>query len=406
MSETIELQDTLDGELAKFVSDAKTPERQAEILWKVGFYRTELAKQADLLASVDEDLAAQVAQEWFASGDELLKRAVWNSVAGSEEIELRKEAPIPRAEEALAKMVSDAPTDLAKAHLLHKIGHYTTEFHQLVDALDGQPEDRIEAVVKAWLEADKGELLLKSNILDAEMPRSGKRIYGQGVKAGDVVREYDGNASTYADTKLQGSQNTPYDEGKGITRSVPHPSKREGGGKRVSGSKPAPGQDEAKVVNPGSGPTSGAKGWGEGSARTTRPETVISRRGTTGGLGSISGVEGGEGANTVEQDDTFGSGQWTEGKGNRGPQQKVARPKRKDSENEKAEFISDLMKLMPDEMVEAVLQLESVEDQQAACEVAADHAADLLAWCEQLPEDGLAKRDINVEVESWLLEDP
>lgn len=391
MSDTIDqdaAQVALDGELAAFVEACTTPERKAEMLVKIGFYNVELTKQADMLANVDDELAGQVAEEWFAQGDELLKRALWNARAGSEEIPLRKQAPIAPAELALAKMLDEAPNDTAKSHLLHKIGSYTTEYHNMINGLYGQPDDRIEAVVTAWLTADPSDMPLKKNILDAEMPKSGKMIYGAGVSAGDVLNEMSGNASTHAGSKLGGSETN---SDSSIKRSIKTSSSGEGSGKRVGNSRGMPGQDNADSPNPGSG-TAGP----EGGSPNVKPTVLIRRKGTTGGLGSVAGAQNGEGVATVQNDDTNGESQWN-GKGKK--------KAKKNGDAEKAEFITDLLKVAPEEMIEAILELDE-EDQELAAGVAANHAADLLAWTNGLPGDGLAKRDVEASVADWLSEDP
>jgi hypothetical protein len=65
-------------------------------------------------------------------------------------------------------MLDDSPNDNAKALLLHKIGSYTTEFHNMMHGLFGQPDDRVEAVVTGWLTSDPGETELKKT---SSMPR-------------------------------------------------------------------------------------------------------------------------------------------------------------------------------------------------------------------------------------------
>jgi hypothetical protein len=88
--------------------------------------------------------------------------------------------------------------------------------------------------------------------------------------------------------------------------------------------------------------------------------------------GSVAGSESAPGKETVENDATSGERQWSETSG--GKKKKA----QKQSGAEKAEFIADLLKIAPAEMIEAILELPE-EDQEAAAEVAADHAADLLA---------------------------
>jgi hypothetical protein len=379
-----EIQATLDGELAKFVEAAGSPERKAEILIKIGFYRQELAKQADMLATVDDDLAAEVAEQWFAEGDELLKRAVWNSSAGAEEIPLRKQAPVPEAEQALAKMVDNCIDDTKRAHLLHKIGNYTREMNDLIGALYGQPDERVDAAMTAWLTADPAETELKKNVLTAGMPASGRRIYADGVDGdGDPVCEVIGNAPSHAGAELDGSE-TGSDQA--IRRTIPRRSSSEGAGKRVRGSSPAPNQRDGETPDPGSGPND----TGDGGV----DPDIIRRKGTTGGLGSVRGSESGSGVATVTNDDTNGPSQWSNGK-----------KKKKGEAAAKAEFVEDLMKIAPDEMIEAILELDE-DDQDLAAGAAANHAADLLAWSGQLPQQGLAKRALDTSVTEWLEAEP
>jgi len=219
------------------------------LLVKIGFYRQELAKQAETLSAVDEGLVNEVIEAWFAEGDTLLKRAIWNAAVGSEEIPMAKQDPVPEPEQALAKMVDDAPDDARKAHILHKIASYTREVHDMVAALDGQSKDRIEVVVKAWLEADSGDAELRKNILDAEMGRAGHRIYGEGVQSGDVVDQVMGNASTHVGKEMDGSE---HNADQSIKRTVPQRPTGEGAGKHERGNLAAPNQREGESPSIGS----------------------------------------------------------------------------------------------------------------------------------------------------------
>jgi hypothetical protein len=399
-TEQAETQQLLDGELAAFVDACTTPERKAEVLVKLGFYDVELKKQEALLANVDDELAQQAAEEWFAQGDEDLKRALWNSRAGSVEIPLRKVAPVPEPELALAKMLEEQTSDSAKAHFLHKVSSYTTEMHNMITGLQGQPDDRVEAVVHAWLTCDPGDMQLKKNILDAEMPPSGKRMYGQGVQTqtSDPVTEYAGNASTHAGRKLGGSETNS--DG-AIKRTIPKGPAGEGSGRRVGTARAMPHQEDGETPHPGSG-TAGP----DGGSANVQPETVIRRKGATGGLGSVAGAEHASGVPTVANDGTHKASQWGKGKKKVGKSaDQYDDDDEDDAEAQKAEFVTGLLKIAPDEMIAAILELDE-DDQEVAAGVAANHAADLLAWTDQLSENGLAKRDLDASVAEWLAEDP
>lgn len=397
-----ETQDRLDLELQKFIDDAPTPERKAEIHWKIGMYRQDLAKQAPLLVDLDEALSEQVMEEWFSMGDPLLKRAVFNAAAGSEEIPLAKAEPVDDAETALAKMVADAPQGTQRIHLLQKIGAHTHDLTHMLALHEGQPKERIDALVKAWLEVDPGETALRKNILDAEMSRSGRAIYGTGVKSGDVVHSLSGNASAHAGTKLGDSSRGT---SRNIARTIPRAPRHEGGGAHVPGGLHMPRQRDGESPSPGAGTGAGA----------AEPHTSkIRRKGTTGGLGSVAGSDGQHHLTVINDKE-----RQARRRAHLGSVRKIdpaTDPKQLEDEEflgqdegqdegEGNTLVLELMKIAPDEMIDAIGALDA-EDQVNVCEVAAEDAADLVAWAELADPDSLQKRDLSAAIATWLGEEP
>ena len=120
-----------EGALAAYLDAIPSLSDRATALVKIGIYRQDLAKQAPMLAEVDEDLAAAVVSEWFEAGDADLKRLVFNAGAGSEEIGLAKIAPLSDAELALEKLIAEAVSPNARAHLLQKMGAYASQVSTL-----------------------------------------------------------------------------------------------------------------------------------------------------------------------------------------------------------------------------------------------------------------------------------
>lgn len=395
-----EVQATLDGELEALVKAAGTPEAQASMLIKIGIYRQDLARQAPLLKNVDPELADEVINAWFAEGDAVLKRAVWNAAAGSVEIPMAKAAPENLGEQALGKMVDEAATPQAKAHLLQKIGAYTHDVTLLFERAKDQPQERRDELIKGWLDIDSGETALKKNILDCEMGRSGKAIYGTGVQAGQVVTQMGGNAATHTAAELGGS-----DRGSStsIARTIPRAPKGEGAGPGLGTQKFA-GQADAGAVNPGSGPND--TGGGE-----VTPAVLIRRKGTTGGLGSVAGAETAGRAMTTTEDKV--DGKTARGAGREIKPEELGRRKR-DSDTDKKRWKAmdkrergaELVKIAPDAFVNAILTIEDADEQTFVCEAAGEHAADLAEWVGLSDPMKMQKSELDSAIAAWLSEDP
>jgi hypothetical protein len=365
----------MDANLRKFVDDAVSPEDKAEVLIKIRTYSQEYEDQQPLLKNVDAALVEQVMNEWFARGHAELKKAIINARTGELTQPLAKIAATPAPEEFLAKMLDNAPNDDARSHLLSKIGSLARQVVVGLETMEKEPAENHPAMFKAWIEADPPDAELRKNILNAEMDRRGKALYGEGVETGKVVAQVVGNASTHASTKLGGSQG----DSPGIAATVPKPSSSEGAGARFSNAVMPTGSGGAESPNPGSGPTD------TGEAGIT-PTTLIRRRGATGGLGNSVGAQG----NGSRVTDAMVTGK---------------RKKKGETDAEKAELIADLVKLAPDEMIEMLGEL-TPEEQAETCAIAGDHAADLIAWSGMIDPDTLQKSAMDAEVAAWLAEDP
>lgn len=365
----------MDANLRKFVDDAVSPEDKAEVLIKIRTYSQEYEDQQPLLKNVDAALVEQVMNEWFGRGHAELKKAIINARTGELTQPLAKIATTPAPDEFLAKMLDNAPNDDARSLLLSKIGSLARQVVVGLETVDKEPADQHAAMFKRWIEADPPDAELRKNILNAEMNRRGKALYGEGVETGKVVDRVIGNASSHASAKLGGSQgDTP-----GVAATVPHPSSSEGAGARASNPVMPTGSGGGESPNPGSGPTD------TGEAGIT-PTTLIRRRGTTGGLGNSVGAQG-NGSRVTE------------------PDAAAKRKKKAETEAKKAELVADLVKAAPEEMIDWLGGL-SKQEQIAQCAIAGDHAADLIAWSGLIDPDTLQKSAMDAEVAAWLAEDP
>lgn len=368
----------MENELAAMLDAEPNPERRAIMLHKVGVFQQELRKMAPMLANVDDELRELVLTEWFDGGEALLKRLVWNAEAGEEEIPLAKRAEPSAGEAALAKMLEEAPSDEARAHLLHKITVHTSDLRNGIAAIADQSDEKKAALAKTWIEAGDSEL--KKNILDAEMNRDGKRLYGTGVQADQVVEQTAGNASSHVGSQMRGSE-TNSDQR--IGRTIPRMPTGAGAGARV-GNVVMPGGKGGESPNPGSGPNDG--GGGE-----VRPATLIRRTGTTGGLGNSQGADT-AGKKVTEVDPKKKKKKLVE---------KVEGPW---DDARKAELGGALFKIAPDGMIEIMGELKE-DEQVAVVELAGWHAADLVVWNHGNGET-LAKRDLDASIATWLGADP
>jgi hypothetical protein len=122
---------------------------------------------------------------------------------------------------------------------------------------------------------------------------------------------------------------------------------------------------------------------------------VISRKGTTGGLGSVRGADGGEDAGGIDakgDHDDDDNAIDTRGK------------KKKPAMDKNGELAVELVKIAPQPMVAALAEL-SQADQVEVCQLAAQDAADLMAWSAQTGEQ-LAKAELDSAVADWLAMDP
>lgn len=382
-----EVQVRLDTDLAKLIDAFATPELKATALVKIGKFRTELSKMAPAIRDLTEAQQQAHVTEWLEAGDVELRRGVWNAMAGADEIPLAKRREPSKGELALAKMLSEAPNDTMKGQIMQKVSTYRRELEFGLVAMKGKPDAEVDDAIKAWVAGDTGaDSEMKKNILDAEMNRDGRRLYGIGVQADNVVGSVIGNASSHAGSQLQGSE-TNSDQR--IRRTIPTAPKGAGEGSKVPGSDGImPDGKGGEAVNPGSGGND--KGDPGGSA--VRPATLITRRGTTGGLGNSQGSD--TAGKKVTGDDT--------GKG-----KKKKRPGAgKWDAAAKSELAGDLLKAAPDAMVLELGKLEPAH-QVEVMDQATDQSANLISWAATLPTpDKLVKRDVNAAIAEWLSEDP
>jgi hypothetical protein len=375
-----EVQATLDAALAAYIDEHyKTPETKAGALIKIGIYRQDLSKQAPLLANIDDEMSDAVMTQWFAEGDGELKRLIFNAAAGGEEIPLAKAAPIPEPELALAKAVDDQPDGPRRAHVVQKIGIYTRDLANLVNQSVEQPQERRDALIKAWLEVDPGEMQLKKNVLDAEMTRTGRKIYGEGVKADQVVEGSHGKSSTDVGSGI-GDSKSGADQS--IARSLPKAPKG------TLGVMNMPGQASASTANPGSG----SDDTGGGAIKPT----IVRRKTTTGGLGSVAGSDTAGRRMTTQQDDKSDVGR-------RKADAKKGRSRWMGMD--KIERATELLKIASDDFMAALEAIQDEDQQAVVAEVAGAHCADLAEFSAQRAIT-LQKRDMDQAIAEWLGEDP
>lgn len=378
-----EVQASLDATLAKFVDDQKTPERRAEMLIKIASYRTDLAKYAPVLIDADDDLVEQILGGWLDAGDGELKKALWNQAAGSVEIPLAKAAPAS-ALEALAKMVDAVDEGPRRMNYMQKIGFYSNQFDRILQAEDPGQAGKIQtaALTKAWIEDGDGS--------HAELKKAIAAAAGemQELNKDHPAKEVVGNASTHAGSQMGGSETNAAPSK--VRTTIPSRSSEAGAGGRLDGQFAAPNQADGETPTPGSGPND----TGDGGVK---PSVVIRRKGTTGGLGSVRGEVRGEGVSVSSQ----GKDGLTTDKDDIDPKTGKARKK---SITKSEDLVTDLIKIAPDAMIQALSNIPE-EDQLAVCEEAATHAADLTAW-HASTGDRLAKAELDSAITDWLGADP
>ena len=380
-----EIQKSLNAELEAYVDARPTAEGKAEALIKIGSYRVELQKYLPMLTDADEDLRNEVFGQWFQGGDVELRKMVFNAVAGSEELPLSKAAPVVGPVAELAKMVDATPEGPQRMAVLQKMGVYAQQVSDFWDRAEANqlPEANRTEAIEAWVnDGDRSHMEMKKAVAASEAQR---RAAGQGVSHKDALAFTAGNASSNADSKLGGSGGSGTPD-HGIRRTVPD------GGGRMPGTQEAPGQGSADSPNPGSGPNDKPEGGGEASVAAR-----LTRKDTTGNLGSVAGADGGkpnEPANDGEQDSDDEDSDTDYAQDS----------KRKKKAAKKSTLAGDLMKIMPKDFHTALAKY-SQPQQQVIADIAANHAADLLAW-NQKGGGQLQKRALDSAVTQWLSDDP
>jgi hypothetical protein len=377
-----EVQASLTGAIAAFVDAEPNALRKAEMMIHIGQYQTELSRMAPVLQAANDNEIDGILAKWFAEGHAELKKALVNAQSGKEDFPLAKMAVSEGPDVVLAKMIDEAPAERRPA-LLQTIGVYRAQLHEMTGkgALMKLDPAVIDEAIDTWVDGGDGShKALKKALADAEREtrRQALEKARGSVGENELSDEKAGNAATHAASKLSGQNDKTYGA---------RPS-GEGAGARMRGSEPAPDQDDAPTPNPGSGPI-------DNGGKAVRPSVVISRKGTTGGLGSVRGADGGEDAGGIDakgDHDDDDNAIDTRGK------------KKKPAMDKNGELAVELVKIAPQPMVAALAEL-SQADQVEVCQLAAQDAADLMAWSAQTGEQ-LAKAELDSAVADWLAMDP
>jgi hypothetical protein len=366
-----EVQAGLDAALLKFYNAQPTPEKKAELLIKIGSYQVDLAKYGPMLADADEAMAHGILDEWIASGDGELKKALINQAQGAEEFPLLKFVPPEEGPEfELAKMYQAATSPAGQAAVLQKIGVYGQQVQTILDRAEalGVAQADIDTAVQNWVNAGDGSHLAmkKAVAADAQARATARASVGEN----EAVKTKIGNAPSHVGSQMGNPADRTY-----VPRST-----GEGSGPREAGRIAAPGQDNGESPTPGSGTPEGQ----------VNPSIKIRRKGTTGNMGSVAGGDAADGGGTSDA----GSDGTLKGK------------KKKKAEMDKTgDLATELVKFLPDAMIGELAKL-SPENQVEVCQQAAGQAADLMAWSIQQDPDKMEKAALSEAVTSWLQAEP
>lgn len=372
-----DVQASLDATLAKFVDDQPTSIKRAETLIKIGQYQVELTKYAPMLVDADPETALETLNEWFSYGDADLKKSLFNSMSGAEDLVMLKSAPVEGAEHELARML-DAMTDNAgRMAMLQKMQVYGSQLHEMTargELLKIDPEV-IEAAVVEWIDdgEDGTHRELKKALADVD--REARRQAMSSVGENELSDQKAGNAAAHVSSKLSGQNDRTYG-----SRST-----GEGAGPNLRGALPARGTANGGEVTESSGPDD----TGEGGVT---PSVIIRRKGSTGGLGTVTPEE--QIGTTDETNDDVQGGEMDAKTGK----------KRKKAMDKGGDLAVELVKIAPQAMIEALSGLDE-GDQLEVCQQAAQDAADLMAWSMQTGET-LQKSELDGAVADWLRADP
>jgi hypothetical protein len=380
-----EVQASLDTALARFIDQQPTPERKAEVLIKIGSYQFELSKYAPMLAEADPDIARETLEVWFAEGDRELKKALVNAGTGTEDFPLLKSAPAEGPEVELARMVDAAETPERRAALLQKMTFYGTQLNEMLDrgALLKIDPASIEAAIADWIASgdDHSHQPMKKALADAAT--EARRQAAMDVGENEAVKFKVGNASSAAAAQLSGQNDRTY-----VPRST-----GAGAGARMSGAQPAPNQTGETGVAGSSGPND----TGDGGVK---PAITIRRATTTGGVGSVAGAPDNVRMDTGNDIISGGNGKSDD------LDPKTGKPRKKPAKMDKTGDLGiELIKIAPQPMVEALSKM-SPDAQVDLCELAAQNAADLMAWSTQQDPATLQKSALDAAIRDWLQEDP
>ena len=388
-----DVQAAMDAELTKLLDGRVSPEEKAQMLIKMTIYRQDVERMAPTLRVIDPDLAEEAISQWIDEGDGLLKQAVFNSFAGSEEIVLRKAADEKPGDVELAEYLLKLPDDVTRNKQLIKISQYRAQYESILGNLAKMsPDERFQSL-EEWYQGDNGsDASLKRAVVksyDAHM------IYGDGMAPENPVREIMGNASTYAGKAIPGSDGSPDQGGRRMLPKVPT---GEGEGRQAmgaSGGVPMGGRSSSTDVS--SGPNDAPNGGGN-----TKPKARIRRKGATGGLGSDNDPWESKPSLVGNQDDYDAA---MRGRDRRMMTHMDGGGMSANEDAWKSEALGVLVENMDEDWLDVMSKLEP-EDRVAVMEAALVHTADLVAWSENSNPDALQKSTLDSAVSEWLTSDP
>lgn len=371
-----EVQAEMETILAKLLDGEPSPEKKAEMVFKMTMYRGELMKMAPMLNGLDQDSSDEYVLDWLKEGDTLLKTGVFNALAGAEELPLAKAAPDLPADLVLVTLMQKQATPEMEGRFLHKLASYREEFLAGMQSLVKATEAERADAIAGWIKGDDGsDTELRKAIADSVKAHAGA-IYGDGHAPENPVKEVIGNASTHGGKQIGDSSGSPDSGGK---RLIPRAPAGEGAGRNPDGGTLADG-GTGETTDVGSGPNDKPVGGGD-----LKPGKRIKRKGATGGLGNSAGADSPSKPMSGDQDKNAGGGKndW-------------------DEKNEK--MMKGLVEAAPQEWLDRLTPLPEA-DQVAEMVKAAGMGLDLVQWAEISNPDKMQKSVLDESVVAWLTED-